>query len=127
MPRLPVLATALAATAVALAPPPVRADAEAVLSAARARRDAASLCQAYFYIGEDYYTRGKLDEARKSWEKATAQGAAGAIEDGTARLRLRNASAKCRRCAPRLRDAPLRCAAHGRAAAGAGTAHMPQR
>jgi lipoprotein NlpI/transglutaminase-like putative cysteine protease len=71
-----------------------RADAEAVLSAARARRDAASLCQAYFYIGEDYYTRGKLDEARKSWEKATAQGAAGAIEDGTARLRLRNASAK---------------------------------
>lgn len=72
-----------------------RTEPEAVLSAARARKNLAeSLCQAYFYIGEDYYTRGNLEEARRSWQKATEQGTAGPIEEAAARLRLKSVPAK---------------------------------
>jgi lipoprotein NlpI len=72
-----------------------RTDPQSVLSAARARKNSAqSLCEAYFYIGEDYYTRGNLEQARRSWQKATEQGAAGPVEDGAARLRLQSVLGK---------------------------------
>jgi lipoprotein NlpI/transglutaminase-like putative cysteine protease len=72
-----------------------RTQPEAVLRAARARKNSAeSLCQAYFYIGEDYYTRGNLEEARRSWQKATEQGATEPIEEAAARWRLKSMPAK---------------------------------
>jgi lipoprotein NlpI len=72
-----------------------RAAPEAVIAAARARKKPAeALCEAYFFIGEDYYTRGNLEEARKSWQKATEQGVPGFVEDSAARLRLKSLPGK---------------------------------
>jgi lipoprotein NlpI len=66
---------------------------DAAIAAAKATKNPAeSLCEAYFYIGEQYAAAGDEKQARSYWQKARDQGVVEYIEDVGARLRLAGAA-----------------------------------
>jgi lipoprotein NlpI/transglutaminase-like putative cysteine protease len=72
-----------------------RTTPDSVIEAAKSSKTPVeALCEAYFYIGEKYYTEGDVGRATEFWRKAADQGVVEFLEDGAARSRLATISAR---------------------------------
>lgn len=70
-----------------------KTNAEALIRAAKAEKNATeSLCEAYFYIGEQYRTEGDMHRAVEYWRRSADLGVREFIEDAAARFRLATAA-----------------------------------
>ncbi len=67
---------------------------EVIQSAKTAKVPPEALCEAYFYIGEKYYSEGDASRAAEFWHKSIDQGVVEFVEDGGSRLRLAGVGAK---------------------------------
>jgi len=72
-----------------------RSTPDAVIEAAKvSKTPLEALCEAYFYVGEKYFTEGDVRRATEFWRKSAEQGVVEFVEDGAARSRLATVSAK---------------------------------
>jgi lipoprotein NlpI len=62
---------------------------EAVIAAAKAAKNPIEpLCEAYFYIGEKYFSEGNIARANDYWRRSAELGVVEYMEHGAAKMRL---------------------------------------